>query len=118
MPDEVIAVTQTYNLILWAIPQMNKLPREHKFSLGERITSHLYDLLELLIAASYSRKKSELLLQANQKVNTLRYMLRLAKDLKIFSIKRYEHGSKKLVEVGKQIGGWQRSLNRSRTASV
>ena len=108
MATEAVAVTQTYNLVLWAIPQVSKFPREHKFCLGERIVSHLYDLLEVLIAASYARDKEEHLKEASGKVNVLRYMLRLAKDLNILSLRRYEHGSKQLVEIGKQVGGWQR----------
>ena len=47
--------------------------------LGERIVSHLYDLLEVLIAASYARDKVEHLKEASGKVNVLRYMLRLPK---------------------------------------
>ena len=109
MPDEVLAVTRTYELILWAVPQVNKLPRDHRFALGDRIIGHLYDLLELLVEASYSSGKAELLRRANVKVNGLRYLLRLAKDLGLLSLRRYEHGSKQLVEIGKQIGGWRKS---------
>ena len=81
MPDEVIAVTRTYDLILWAVPQVNKLPRDHRFTLGDRIIGHLYDVLELLLEASYTADRSELLRRANGKVNALRYLFRLAKDL-------------------------------------
>ena len=39
MPDEVVAVTRTYELILWAVPQVNKLPRDHCFTLGDRLVA-------------------------------------------------------------------------------
>ena len=109
MPQEVIAVSQTYDLVLWAIPQVGKFPREHKFAVGERIVSHLYDLLEILIAASYTTDKADLLAQASGKVNILRHLMRLAKDLKLLSLSRYEFASKNLVEIGKQVGGWKKA---------
>jgi hypothetical protein len=105
---EVVAVTRTYELIVWAVPQVNKFPRDHRFGLGDRIISHLYDLLE----ASYAKDKAAALRDANSKVNTLRYMFRLAKDMQVLSINRYEHGSKHLVEIGKQIGGWRKASGR------
>ncbi len=44
MPNEAVAVTQTYQLILWTVPQINKLPRGHRFTLGDRLNSHIHDL--------------------------------------------------------------------------
>lgn len=109
MPDEVTAVSRTYDLILWAVPQVSKFPRDHRFGLGDRTVGHLYDLLELLLEASYSRDKARLLGQANLEVDKLRYMLRLAKDLRVLSINRYEHGVRVLDDIGRQVGGWRKA---------
>jgi len=114
MPDEVAAVTQTYQLILWAVPQVNKWPRDHRFTLGDRVVTHLYDLLELLVEASYTRDKAGLLARANLKVDLLRYLFRLANDLDILGLRRYEHASKLLVELGQQVGGWKRAASQRR----
>mgnify|MGYP001801642416 CR=1 FL=1 len=42
-------IQKTYDLIKWYVPILSRLPREHKFTLGDRITSKLNDLLEALI---------------------------------------------------------------------
>ena len=49
--------------------------------LGERIERNLYELLEILIRAKYTRNRQELLEQANLVLEILRFQMRLAKDL-------------------------------------
>jgi hypothetical protein len=38
---ELPIIQQTYDLILWYVPLLNRLPRDHKFLLGDRI-AHVY----------------------------------------------------------------------------
>jgi hypothetical protein len=87
MRKEVDAVTKLYDFILWVIPKLDKFPRSQKFVLGDRIESLLLDILELLIDAAYSRKKAPLLRSANLKLEKLRYLMRLSKDLKLLNMK-------------------------------
>jgi len=63
--EELVVITKTYDLILWSCNHTSRLPRNHRFVLGERIERNLYDLLELLIRAKYSRQRQPLLEQAN-----------------------------------------------------
>ncbi len=108
MPQEKPVVHQMYNLIKWLIPQIAKLPRSHKFTLGDRITNLVLDTLDLLIQAVYTRRKLELLQQANLNLERLRYLIRLCYDLQLLTLKRYEYVSREINEIGKQIGGWIR----------
>jgi hypothetical protein len=41
----------------WFVPLLNRMPRDHRFALGERLISGLYDLLEGLVKARYSSVK-------------------------------------------------------------
>lgn len=50
-------IQKTYDLIKWYVPILNHLPRDHKFLLGNRIITELYDLLDNLIVARYARQK-------------------------------------------------------------
>jgi hypothetical protein len=38
-------IQKAYDLVKWYIPILNRLPRDHRFTLGERIINGLYDLL-------------------------------------------------------------------------
>lgn len=55
--DELPIVQKTYDLIKWYVPILNRLPRDHKFVLGDRMVAALYDLVEGLITARYARNK-------------------------------------------------------------
>jgi hypothetical protein len=63
--EELVVITKTYDLILWSCHHTGKFPRHHRFVLGERIERNLYDLLETLIRAKYSKPRQELLEKAN-----------------------------------------------------
>ncbi len=54
---ELPIIQQTYDLIKWYVPVLNNLPRDHHFILGDRIIRLLYETLEQLFVARYSREK-------------------------------------------------------------
>ena len=104
--QELPIIQKTYDLIVWYVPLLNKLPRDHKFNLGDRITSGLYTLLEELLVARYSGKKLALLQALNLKLEILRYQTRLLLDLGLFQANRYEHAVKQINGVGGELGNW------------
>jgi len=55
VPQEKPVVQKMYDLIKWLIPTIAKLPRSHKFTLGDRITNLALDTLDLLIQAVFIR---------------------------------------------------------------
>ncbi|WP_242057134.1 MULTISPECIES: four helix bundle protein [Oscillatoriales] len=55
--SELPIIQKTYDLIKWYVPILNRLPRSHKFMLGDRMITGLYDLLDALIIAKYSADK-------------------------------------------------------------
>ena len=107
--DELVVITKTYDLILWSCNHTSRFPRNHRFVLGERMEQTLYDLLEILIQAKYSRQPKDLLHEANLKLEILRFQIRLAKDLQCVRQNSYAHGGKAVDEIGRLVGGWLRS---------
>jgi hypothetical protein len=77
--------------------------------LGERIERNLYDLLENLIKARYTRQRQPLLEQANLTLEILRFQMRLAKDLQCLKVESYSFATKSIDEIGKLVGGWLKS---------
>ncbi len=104
--NELPIVQKTYDLIKWYVPILNRLPRSHKFSLGDRIIAELYDLLKTLIVARYAKEKLTILEPLNGTVDLLRHQTRLMLDFELMEPDRYEYASKLIVEVGTQLGGW------------
>ena len=83
-----VAVTKAYDFVLWLLPKVENFPKAHKFTLGDRLSANGLDLLTSLVEAAYARDKVGLLDQASRKVKSTRLLLRLAKDLKLISIRR------------------------------
>ena len=104
--SELSVIQKTYDFIKWYIPILNRLPQSHKFTLGERIINQLYDLLEGLINAKYSRQKLAQLESLNNKLDLLRYQTRLLHDFELISLKRYEYINEQLKSIGKDLGAW------------
>lgn len=69
--------------------------------------------LELLLEAgcAYRDEKLALIKKANTKFDTLKLFIRLLRDLNIIDSKKYLELQRQIQEIGKMIGGWQRSLN-------
>jgi hypothetical protein len=107
--QELVVITKTYDLILWSCHHTSKFPRNHRFVLGERIERSLYDLLETLIRARYTRARQALLEQANLVLEILRFQVRLAKDLQCLRVESYGCAAKAIDEIGKLVGGWLES---------
>jgi hypothetical protein len=109
--EELIVITKTYDLILWSCSHTSRFPRQHRFVLGERLERTLYDLLETLIQAKYTRDRKSLLGDANLKLEILRFQVRLAKDLQCLRANSYEFASKQINEIGNMVGGWLKPRN-------
>ncbi len=85
---------------------MNQLPRAHKFNLGDRIVTRLYDLLEGLIKARYSRDKLPLLYHLNLELEILRHQTLLLLNFELLSAQRYAYVSQQINGIGTDLGGW------------
>ena len=106
--QELLVITKTYDLLLWSCRHTSRFPRNHRFVLGERIERNLYDLLETLIRARYTRQRQPLLDQANLTLEILRFQMRLAKDLQCLKTNSYAFVAKAVDEIGKLVGGWRK----------
>jgi hypothetical protein len=97
---------KTYDFVKWYVPILNRLPRSHKYALGERLTSNLYTLLEGLIQAQYEREKLQRLQLLNTHLEVIRYQTRLLHDFELIHTPRYEHAAKLTNDIGTDLGGW------------
>lgn len=104
--DDLPIIQKTYDLIKWYVPLLNRLPRDQKFALGDRIVTGLYELLEGLILARYSKERVKRLIVLNGRLDVLRHQSRLLRDFSLISPERYHHAAKLINEIGLELGGW------------
>ena len=110
--NELPVVQKTYDLIKWYVPLLNRLPRLHKFHLGDRTISTLYDLLEGMIRARYAHEKVDLLTGLNARLDVLRHQTRLLLEFELLDTRRYEYACKAMDDIGQQLGGWLNQQKR------
>jgi hypothetical protein len=104
--NELPVIQKTYDFVKWFVPILNKLPRDHKFILGDRMITEVYELLEGLLKARYTKEKLIKLQGLNSELDILRYQTRLLYDFELISFKRYQYINQQLQGIGIELGGW------------
>ena len=112
------AIEAHYQFLVWLMLTIEKFPRSHKFTIGDRIEITALDVLEALIEATYTKDRLQHLQQANLGIEKLRFLLRLAGDLKLLDRRRYEHAARALDETGRLIGGWTKAQRAASSTTV
>ena len=109
---QVPIIQKIYNFYKELYLAIEKMPKKNKYSLGEKLSKATFDLLELLIAASFHQKETKIayLDRANVKLDLLKILIRLAEDIKALPTKKYLYLEELLQEIGKMLGGWIRSI--------
>jgi hypothetical protein len=110
--EELPIIQKTYDLIKWYVPILHRLPKTHKFTLGDRIINQLYDLLESLIIARYANEKLAQLESMGTQLDILRHQTRLLLDFQLIPVYRYEYAGKSINEIGMELGGWIKQQNK------
>jgi hypothetical protein len=104
--NELPIIQKTHDLIQWYVPILNQLPRDHKFMLGDRIITGLYDLLEGLITARFAKEKLPQLQTLNTRLDILRHQTMLLLNFQLLSAKRYAYAGQHIDSIGIELGGW------------
>ncbi len=112
MPLELAVIRGAYALNLELARRVEKFPRHQRAGLGADLTCHARDVLEHLLRANFATadEKTALLNEANVALELLRFLLRLAADLHTYPITAHGHVLRLADDVGRQVGGWLRSL--------
>jgi len=105
-------IPKMYDFIIWMIRKVDKFPRSQKFVLGDRIETALLDSLTMLVEAQYTRDKLFILHKVNLKLEQIRFLIRISKDLRFLSLKAYEFSALSLNEIGRMLGGWIKTQKR------
>lgn len=109
------ALEAHYRFVVWLVPTLERFPRSQKFLLGDRIQHTALDVLERLIEATYTRRRGGQLAQANIGIEKLRFLCRLAHDLRYLDARRYEHAARSLNETGRRVGAWTKAHRAQET---
>ncbi|SPF32214.1 conserved hypothetical protein [Candidatus Sulfopaludibacter sp. SbA4] len=91
------------------IQKVGSFPKSYRFSIGDRLVDGVLEILMRLVDAAYSRDKERPLMEVNAMLNRIRFLLRLAKDLKLLTVDSYGYAAENVEEIGRMVGGWRKS---------
>ena len=103
-----------YDLTAWLIPCTLAFPKRQRGVLARQVQSELFRIQEWLVETGASADPQPALVEVDKGLIRLRTYLRLCHDLKLLSSGQYEHVSKIVIEEGKLLGGWFKSLAEKR----
>ncbi len=100
--------TASYALLLDIHTATEKMPRALKHGLGEELSRTGVQLVARITSALSGNPDKQVLREASWRLDELRVLVRLAKDMRGFSIGQYEKFSLQTDDVGRQLGAWMR----------
>jgi len=100
-----------YKLYLAWYRRCQTIPKKDRFTIGQKAENTLLEIMTLVVSAYHTKdsvRKREILSQINIKVEGIKILFRLAKDVKAIEQRPYIDYESRLQEIGKMLGGWMR----------
>lgn len=90
-------------------------PKDFRYSLGIKIDSLFIEVIENIFSASCLMRQQKLpyIQKSSVKLDTLKFFLQVAWEIKAIDSKKYIFISEQLVEMGRMLGGWQKQIINS-----
>jgi len=91
------------------------MPKYDRFAIGQKTNLLILDMLTDCTRAYHTKdvfKKHELLQQVSSTLESLKILIRLAKDVKAIDQKCYIYYETELQSTGRMLGGWIVSLTK------
>jgi hypothetical protein len=109
LKDKAPIFTDAFKLCEWLLGHLDQT----QSILAQRICHCALTLLETLTLALKNRQRELRLDEADEQLIALRLLLRLAGSTALFTEEQMLHALEYTDRIGRQLGGWQRALDRS-----
>ncbi|MBI3290357.1 four helix bundle protein [Candidatus Microgenomates bacterium] len=108
-------IARVYDFYKTLYSSLLTFSKAHRYYLGLRLDSLTIEIFELFIEAGTSKGQQKVIIleQSSIKLDILKIMIRLAKDVRCIDDKKYLDLQIQLQEVGKMLGGWLRSAKQN-----
>jgi len=105
---------KAYDLTLYFEQIVRGFSRYHKYTVGSELRQLSREILRLIRRANDAADKVPLLLQTREKLEDLKIVIRLCKDLKAFkNFNSYQFSINEVVGLCKQNEGWLKAAQHS-----
>jgi hypothetical protein len=112
MESELPIIIKMYDLYKQLIECNTKVPKIHRYGIGQSTEQSLMTALENLLLAKYAPKpsKAKFLILSTAHIETLRFKLRLYLELGLVSETKVFQMQSTLQEIARMATGWRKSV--------
>lgn len=112
--QEMPIFVRSFDFLSWLLPMTNHFPKAQRFTVTSRLLASAFEMREHLEAAQHrrGRERKQALDLADESLSVVRLYLRLSHQWKWMSLGQYEHASRMLIEIGRLLGGWQKTTHQ------
>ena len=107
--QELPVYKSCYDLLLEIFLFTKDFAKEYKYTIGETLKKETTELLTLIFRANTQKNKEDILQEAREKVEIIRLLVRVMKDLHQINVKKFVQVNQRVEEVSRQLTGWQKS---------
>ena len=103
---------KSLELVTYLEDTVRSFDRYHKYTVGTDLRNTAREVLMLVAKANTKARRKECLEQAIEKVEELKILVNVCKEIKAFrSFKSFELSTRLIVDISKQCEGWSRYQN-------
>lgn len=111
MAEDLKILQKVFDMMEYGYGALAQFPKSEKFALVTDIKRIMDIMMERVIEAQKKYYKKTTLQELDVATAKLKAYLRLSYQLGFLPMKKYEIWSEKVVEIGKMLGGWLKSVN-------
>ena len=104
-PKDFLLFERWMDTSKWLLERTTRFPKTLRHTLTNRIESLAIGILEDVTRAGFTTNKNRALRSADDRLNRLRVLLRLAHEMKVLSHDQWEEATSRTTETGRLIGG-------------
>lgn len=99
---------ETYEMLLLVFQYTSKLPKDYKYTLGERLKNEVTEVLVKIFEASRLKDKSKAIViqKALNSIEKCRLYVRILKDLNVWGVSKQVSLNQHIESISKQLTQW------------
>ena len=113
MAEELLLLQKIFDMMEYGYLALAQFPKSEKYALATDMKRCMDIMLERCIEAQKKYYKKTTLQELDVEITKLKAYLRLSQNLGFLPFKKYEVWSGMVVEIGKMLGGWLKTVNSS-----
>lgn len=99
---------KSYEMLTRTVVAIKSFPREHKFTIGQKIHEEVVELVVLIYRANATADKERIIDEILERVEVIGLLVRLSHDLRILQKTHYAALVEMTESISRQAQGWRK----------